>query len=98
MKCRTDETPAKICGGRVLEIGGREKVFVRGAGVDSVLQTVRIEAITQAGASGIDDVDERPLRRSLGDLLRWGVPLALLGVRVRFNGVALLGVSASGRC
>lgn len=28
-------------------------MLIRGAGVDSVLHTIRIDAITQAGASGI---------------------------------------------
>ena len=48
-----DDTPANMWGGRVLEIGGRDQVFVRGAGVESVLHTVRIAVITHAGASGI---------------------------------------------
>lgn len=65
MKYRIDETPAKICGGRVREIGGRDHVLVRGAGVESVLHTVRIESMTHAGASGMIVELERPLGRSL---------------------------------
>lgn len=42
-----------MCGGRVLEIGGLDQVFVRGAGVDKILHTVLMAVITQAGASGI---------------------------------------------
>lgn len=48
-----DETPEKMCGGRVLEIGGRDQVFVRGAGVERILHTVRMAVITQSGASGM---------------------------------------------
>jgi hypothetical protein len=48
-----EETPEKICGGKVLEIGGRDHEFVRGAGVDRILHTVRMAVITQAGASGM---------------------------------------------
>lgn len=48
-----DDTPEKMWGGRVLEIGGRDQVFVRGAGVESILHTVRMAVITQAGASGM---------------------------------------------
>lgn len=40
-------------GGSVLEIGGLDQVFVRGAGVERILHTVRIAVITQAGASGM---------------------------------------------
>ena len=58
------DTPAKICGGRVLEIGGRDQVLMRGAGVESVLQTVRIEVMTQAGASGMMVEAEMPFWRS----------------------------------
>lgn len=50
---RIVETPAKMWGGNVLEMGGRDQVFVRGAGVERVLQTVRIAAMAHAGASGI---------------------------------------------
>lgn len=89
-----DETPANIWGGKVLEIGGRDQVFVRGAGVESVLHTVRIAVITQAGASGIIvDVDNplgRPgvdIRADLEGDARWLAALTLL-----FKGVDLDGV------
>jgi hypothetical protein len=39
-------------GGKVREIGGLDQVFVRGAGVERILHTVRIAVITQSGASG----------------------------------------------
>lgn len=91
MKWRTDETPAKMCGGRVFDIGGLEKEFVLGAGVERVLHTVRIESITHPGASGIDVEAERPFGRSLGDLRRESGAGAL-PLSVRFSGVALLGV------
>lgn len=86
-----DETPAKICGGSVFEIGGLEKEFVLGAGVESVLHRVRMEFITQPGASGMDVESRRPLGRSLGDFRRESGVGALL-LRVRFSGVVLLGV------
>ena len=70
MKYRMDDTPAKIWGGKVLDIGGRDHVLVRGAGVDKVLHTLRIDVITQAGASGIIVEPGRPLERTLGF---WGV-------------------------
>lgn len=92
MKYRTDDTPANICGGSVLEIGGRDHVFVRGAGVDSVLHTSRIEVIAHAGASGMIVELERPLERILAfcgvlEVAGFGVLLSVL-----FNGVGLLGV------
>lgn len=91
--------PANICGGNVLEIGGRDQVLVLGAGVESVLHTVRMEAMAHPGASGT--------------IVELGSPLGLIffstlcGVRVRegestvltalFNGVGLLGVFWSPR-
>lgn len=60
-----DDTPAKMCGGSVLEIGGRDQVLVRGAGVESVLHTVLMPVITQSGASGIFVEPEMPLGREL---------------------------------
>lgn len=52
-KCSIDETPAKIWGGKVCDIGGRDHRLIRGAGVAIVLHTVRIDGMTQVGASGI---------------------------------------------
>lgn len=43
---------------------------MRGAGVESVLQTVRMEVITQLGASGMMVEPERPFVRNLG--IFWG--------------------------
>lgn len=91
MKWRMDETPAKMCGGRVFEIGGLEKEFVLGAGVERVLHNVRIEFITHPGASGIEVEVESPFGRSLGDFRRESGVEALL-LMVRFSGLALLGV------
>ena len=89
-----DETPANICGGKVREIGGRDQVFVRGAGVESVLHTVRIAVITQAGASvmivELDSPLGRPgvhFRADLEGEARWFATLTLL-----FKGVDLDGV------
>lgn len=91
MKQRIEDTPAKICGGNVFEIGGRDQVLVRGAGVESTLHTVLTEAITHDGASGIIVEPGRPLGRILFNLCGVfdgeAVPLIAL-----FNGVDLLGV------
>lgn len=89
-----DDTPAKRCGGRVLEIGGRDQVLVRGAGVESVLQTVLMAVIAQSGASGILVEPEMP---------RWrqtvvfradfdGEPRFFATLTLLFNGVDLQGV------
>lgn len=51
-------------GGSVRDIGGRDRLVVRGAGVDSVLHTVRIAVMTHAGASGMTVEPERPFGRS----------------------------------
>lgn len=92
-----EDAPVNICGGNVLEIGGRDQVLVLGAGVDSVLHTVRMEAITHPGASGTIVEPGRPLGLTIFSVL--------CGVRVRegestllialFNGVGLLGVFLS---
>lgn len=98
-----DETPAKICGGSVFDTGGRDQVLLRGAGVESVLHTARMFAITQPGASGTGLVgrDVEPLGRvgfavvvfrtidgGEGADVRLGDPSAVL-----FTGAVLLGVS-----
>lgn len=80
-----------------MEIGGRDQVLVLGAGVESVLHTVRIEVITHPGASGIIVDPGRPLGLTFfSDLcgVRAGesTPLSAL-----FNGVGLLGVFWSPR-
>lgn len=90
-----EDTPAKICGGRVREIGGRDHVLMRGAGVESVLQTVRMEVITQLGASGMMVEPERPFARNLG--IFWGrgdgegLSLSVCE-RARLRGVDFVGV------
>lgn len=90
-----EDTPAKICGGRVREIGGRDHVLMRGAGVESVLQTVRMEVITQLGASGMIVEPERPFARNLG--IFWGrgdgegLSLSVCE-RARLRGVDFVGV------
>lgn len=55
-----EETPANICGGKVREIAGRDSAVVLGAGVASILHTVRMATIAHAGASGIF-VEPEPL-------------------------------------
>jgi hypothetical protein len=67
---------------------------VRGAGVESVLQTVRIAVITHAGASGMIVELESPLGLS-GAALRAdfdGEPSLFATLTLRFNGVDLDGV------
>lgn len=67
---------------------------MRGAGVERVLQTVRIALITHAGASGIIVELVRPWDRC-GAALRAdldGDPSLLATLTVRFNGVDLEGV------
>lgn len=89
-----DETPAKMWGGNVLEIGGLDRLVVRGAGVESVLQIVRIAVITHAGASGMIVELASPLDRS-GAALRAdfdGDASLLATLTLRFNGVDLDGV------
>lgn len=69
-------------------------MFVRGAGVESVLHTVRIAVIAHAGASGIIVEPASPLGRS------WkvfradfdGDPSLLATLTLRFKGVDLEGV------
>ena len=92
MKCRIDEIPAKMCGASVLEITGRENEFVSGAGVESVLQTVRMFVITHAGASVIAEavlgrVFIPAFRDDRGVAVCLAEPLAVL-----FTGVCLLEV------
>ena len=88
-----DETPAKTCGGSVRDIGGLDQVLVRGAGVESVLQMLRMEFITQAGASGIIEAPEIPLGRKLVNVRGVREAEGLSGRVVdRFKGVDLLGV------
>jgi len=100
-KCRIDDTPAKMCGGRVLEIGGRDHVLIRGAGVASVLHTVRMAGITHAGASLIDvddalEIPRGPVNKSaLTTADREGVVGA--PSRVLLAGVDFVGVSWSVR-
>lgn len=94
---RIDDTPAKICGGNVFDIGGRDHVLVRGAGVDSILHTVRIEVIAQPGASGIIVELERPLGRIFSDLCGVGREGEVVLLMDRFSGVDLLGVFWSPR-
>lgn len=93
-----EETPAKICGGRVLEMGGRDQVVVRGAGVESVLHTVRIATITHAGASGMILEPVCSLGRASvclrADLE--GVP-SLATLTLRFRGVDFEGVFCKAR-
>lgn len=92
-KYRIDETPAKTCGGRVREIGGRDQVLVRGAGVERVLHTVRMEFITQAGASGMTEAPEMPLGRKLAKVRGVREVDGLSGRVVDlFKGVDLVGV------
>lgn len=91
-----DDTPANICGGKVLEIGGRDQEFVRGAGVESVLHTVRMAVITQAGASGMMVEPEMPLGRAGVDF-REGVSSLLAALTLLFRGVDLEGVFWSPR-
>lgn len=67
-------------------------MVVRGAGVESVLHTVRIAVIAHAGASGMTVEAERPLGRAMGfrtDLV--GVP-SLATLTLLFKGVDLEGV------
>lgn len=99
MKYRMDDTPAKIWGGSILEIGGRDHALVRGAGVERALHTVRMFVITHPEASGIIVEDERPFGRIIpvfcadcGYAVCLGAPLAVL-----FRGVDLLGVFWSPR-
>ena len=91
-----EDAPAKICGGNVLDIGGRDQVLVLGAGVDNVLHAVRIASITHAGASGIFIEPKRPLGRirSKRGVGRDGNAVPSIS---RFNGVDLLGVCGSPR-
>lgn len=79
-----------MCGGNVLEIGGRDHRLMRGAGVDRVLHTVRIDGITQAGASLTLLVSDTPWNRArLTDGFLDGVSDPLM---LRFNGVDFEGV------
>lgn len=96
---RTDETPEKICGGRVLEIGGLDQVFVRGAGVERILHTVRMAVITQAGASGtIVDSWVSLIRVTVAFLADFvGLSRRLAVLILRFNGVGFDGVFCSPR-
>jgi hypothetical protein len=91
---RMDETPAKMCGGRVLEIGGRDQVVVRGAGVASVLHTFRMAVIAQAGASGIIVEAVMPRGWAANDLRADldGEPSLLATLTLLFSGVDLEGV------
>lgn len=91
-----EDTPAKIWGGKVLDIGGRDQVLVLGAGVDKVLHAIRIESKTHAGASGIIVEPGRPLGRirSKRGVGRDGNAVPSIS---RFNGVDLLGVCGSPR-
>lgn len=52
------------------------------------MHTVRIEFITQPGASGIDELLGRPLGRSFGDF-RLDSEVGVSVLRALFNGVAL---------
>jgi hypothetical protein len=80
-----------MCGGRVLEIGGRDHRLMRGAGVDRVLHTVRTDGITQTGASLISLVSDTPWNRArLTDCCFDGVSDPL--TRLCFSGVDLEGV------
>lgn len=91
---RIVETPAKIWGGKVLDIGGRDQVFVRGAGVERVLHTVRIAAMAHAGASGIIVEEDTSLGR-LGAVFRAdleGDSRLLATLTLLFKGVDLEGV------
>lgn len=84
-----------MCGGRVFETDGRENVFVRGAGVERVLHTVRMESMAHAGASGMAVEGGRPLGRILGDFrCESGVGAWL---RLLFSGVDFVGVLFCGR-
>lgn len=83
-----------ICGGRVLETGGRDNKLIRGAGVDSVLHTVRTEGITHSGASLMicEDCKGSSLNRArFIDVVLEGVPSAR-----SFNTLLLRGVDFDG--
>ena len=68
-------------------------MLVRGAGVERVLQTVRMEFITQAGASGTMEALEMPLERKLANERGVREADGLSGRVVDFfKGVDLLGV------
>lgn len=98
MKCNIDETPENICGGSVLEIGGRDHVLILGAGVESVLHTVRMAGITHLGASPMI-VDAEPLIPALltGSCCR-DIDGDVAGSTVLlFRGVDLVGVPCSVR-
>lgn len=89
--------PAKICGGKVFEIGGRDHMLVLGAGVESVLHTVRTESITHPGASGIIVEPGRPLGRIRSKRSGVGRDGDAVPENSRFNGVDLPGVCCSPR-
>jgi uncharacterized protein YjbI with pentapeptide repeats len=83
-----------MCGGRVLETGGRDSKLIRGAGVDSVLHTVRTEGITQSAASLMiyEVCRGSSLNRArFTDAVFDGVPLAR-----SFNKLLLRGVDFDG--
>lgn len=75
-------------------MGGRDQVFVRGAGVESILHTVRMAVITHSGASGMMVEPIASLRRGVASFLAVleGLSRLFAILMLRFKGVDFEGV------